>query len=115
MLRRAANNAASLTRFARSAPTIPVVVRASASKSTSGPSGTLRVDLQYRQATVPVGTIYRDPTIKTSWSQKSLVESIRAVGSCQHNHGLPRIKAVHLDQQLVERLLALIIGIDAGP
>ncbi len=42
-MRRAAVRAASLTRFRRSAPTIPGVDEASASRSTSGPSGTPRV------------------------------------------------------------------------
>src|SRR5438552_3750610 len=41
--RRAASSAASLTRFARSAPTMPGVVEAILPRSTSGPSGTLRV------------------------------------------------------------------------
>ena len=42
-LRRAASSAASLTRFARSAPTIPGVVAAIRPRSTSGASGTCRV------------------------------------------------------------------------
>src|SRR5436189_159317 len=41
--RRAASRAASLTRFARSAPTMPVVLAATLSSSTSSASGTARV------------------------------------------------------------------------
>src|SRR5579885_1285998 len=73
------------------------------------------MDFEDCQTAIPVGAVYRDTAVKTSWSQKGLIESIRAVGSGQHDHGLTCIKAVHLNEQLVARLFTLIVCIDAGP
>ena len=43
-------------------------------------------------------------------AQQGLVEDVRAVGAGQHDDALGRRKAVHLDQQLVQRVLALVVA-----
>src|SRR6202043_3473851 len=82
-LRRAASSAASLTRLARSAPTIPV------------------------------GAFYCDTPVKATRTQQGFIKPIGSVGGGDHHYRLARIEAVHLHQQLVERLLAFIVAVDA--
>ena len=74
-----------------------------------------RVNLQDCQAAVPVGTFYCDAAVKAARTQQGFIESVRPVGRGDDYHCLARIKAIHLYQQLVERLFALVVAIDAGP
>ena len=57
-----------------------------------------------------VGAIDRDLTVKAARAQQSGVEDIGAVGRRDENHALVLLKAVHLHEQLVERLLALVVA-----
>src|SRR5690625_4339629 len=47
--------------------------------------------------------------IKTTGTQQGRVQYIRTVSSGDHQDPLPALKAVHLDEQLVERLFTLVI------
>src|SRR5258706_10308859 len=72
-----------------------------------------RMDFENSQSSIPAWSIYGDTAVKTARAQQGYVESIRTVGGRYHNHGLARIKTIHLHQQLVECLFAFIVGIDA--
>src|SRR5581483_1022380 len=63
---------------------------------------------------IPVGTFHRDAPVEATWTQQSFIKSIGSVGSGNDDHRLARIEAVHLDQQLVEGLLAFVVAVDAG-
>ena len=109
--RRAASSAASLTRLARSAPEKPGVPRAITFGSTSEASGTLRMwtrRIFSRPFTSGFGTTtWRSnrPGRSSAGSSTSgrLVAAIRMTPSFA-------LEAVHLDQHLVQRLLALVIA-----
>ena len=115
-LRRAASSAASLQRLARSAPTIPGVVAASASRSTSSAERQRpRVDLEDLAAAVLVRRLHGDAPVEASRAQQRGVEDLGAVGGADHDDRLGGLEAVHLGQDLVERLLALVVRAgDAG-
>ena len=48
-------------------------------------------------------------TVKATRAQQRRVQHVRAVGGRNQNNALIGFKPVHLNQQLIERLLALII------
>ena len=50
-------------------------------------------------------------TVKTARTQQGRVKHVGAVGRCDDDDAFIGFKAVHLDQQLVQGLLALVIGI----
>ena len=56
-----------------------------------------------------------DLPVETAWPQQGRIEHIRAVRRRDHDHPRSGTEAVHLDEQLVERLLALLVGVPAGP
>ena len=47
-------------------------------------------------------------------AQQRLVEGLRAVGGRQHDDALVVVEAVHLGEELVQRLLALVVGRERG-
>ena len=111
LLRRAASRAASLTRLARSAPEKPGVPRAMTLASTSGASGTLRMwTLRIFSRPCTSGLRHDDLAVETAGTQQRRVEHVGTVGGRDQDHALIGLEAVHLDQQLVERLLALVIA-----
>src|SRR5699024_6185143 len=56
-----------------------------------------------------VGPRDHDPPVEPPRTEDRRVEDIRPVGRGDHDHALGGLEAVHLDQKLVERLLALIV------
>src|ERR1700687_4930246 len=106
LLRRAAIRAASLTRFIRSAPEKPGVPRATVLRLTSGASGTLRTwtfRICSRPTTSGFGT--------TTWrAKRPRIEHVGPVGGGDQDDAFVRLEAVHLDEELVERLLALVVA-----
>ncbi len=111
LLRRAAISAASLTRLARSAPAKPGVPRARISRSTSSESGMLfGVHLQDAEPAVDVGAVDHDAAVEAAGPQQRRVEHVGPVGGGDQDDALVGLEAVHLDQQLVERLLALVVA-----
>ena len=110
LLRRAARMAASLTRLARSAPEKPGERRASASRSTVLSSGLpLMWTLRISRAALDVGPVEDDLAVEPARAQERRVEDVGAVGGGHHDHVRVRVEAVHLDQDLVEGLLALVV------
>ena len=60
-----------------------------------------------------VGQLNGDTAVKTTGAQQGRVKAVRAVGSSENDDALVVIEAVHLGQQLVERLLALVVATKA--
>ena len=48
-------------------------------------------------------------TVKTAGTQQRLIQNIGAVGGSHHDNAVVGVKAVHLNQQLVQGLLALVM------
>ena len=68
------------------------------------------VHLENRGSARPVGTLDDDAAVEAARSQQRLVEHVGAVGRGQHDDALARVEAVHLGQDLVQRLLALVVA-----
>ena len=73
-----------------------------------------RVHLQRGDAPGKVGPVDGDAAVETAGAQQRLVQHLGPVGRRQDDHALAGIKAVHLGQQLVERLLALVVAAEAA-
>ena len=111
LLRRAARIAASLTRFARSAPEKPGDWRATPSTSTPLSSGLPLVwTRRIAVAAVHVGPVEDDLAVEAARAQQRRVEDVGPVGGGDDDHVGVGVEAVHLDQDLVERLLALVVA-----
>src|ERR1044072_4897322 len=103
--RRAASSAASLTRFARSGPVKPGVPAASVSRSISGASGfPFECTSRIRRRALPAGRsagVWR--------ADRAGMENGGAVRGGDQDDVVLHLEAVHLDEQLVQRLLALVV------
>ena len=101
--------AASLSALASWAPVIPVVLRATSVRSRSAAERlALGVGAQDRLAAVAVGRRDQHLAVEAARAQQRLVELVDVVGGGDHDHrARVALEAVELDQQLVERLLAL--------
>src|SRR5262249_47362036 len=103
--RRAASRAASLTRLARSAPVKPGVPAASVSRSISGASG-LPFVCTSRVLRRPV----RSGRSTHVWrAEQRRVEDVGPVRGGDEDDVVLHLEAVHLDEQLVQGLLALVV------
>ena len=60
-------------------------------------------------AALHIRTVDRDLTVKTTGTQQCRIQDVRTVGRSDQDDRLALLKTVHLDQQLVERLLALVV------
>ena len=81
------------------------------SRETSGASGTLRVcTFEDRGAAGAVGTLHDDAPVEAARAQQRRVEHVGAVGGGQDDDAFARVEAVHLGQDLVQRLLALVVA-----
>ena len=108
---RAASSAASLTRLARSAPVKPGVCAASASRSiVLGDRLAARVHLEDLPAAGAVRPVDDDLTVEAARPQQRRVEDVGPVGGGDEDDVVLHLEAVHLDEQLVERLLALVVA-----
>jgi hypothetical protein len=58
----------------------------------------------------PVGRLNRDPAVEAARAEKRLVEHVGPVGRADHDHARGGVEAVHLGQDLVQRLLALVVA-----
>ena len=68
------------------------------------------MDLEYGLSALYIGHADIDLTVKAAGTQQSVIEDIGAV-CCRHNDdALVVAEAVHLDKQLVEGLLALVVS-----
>src|SRR6202161_346910 len=68
-----------------------------------------RVDLEDLRAPLAVGPVDGDLAVEAAGAQQRRVEDVGAVGRRDHDDVVLRLEAVHLDEQLVERLLALVV------
>ena len=109
--RRVAMSAASLTRLARSAPEKPGVLAAISARLTSGASGLPRVcTCRIASRAADAGRSMTTPSIEPARPQESRIEHIGAVGRRQHDGEIAPGEAVHLREELVQRLLALVVA-----
>jgi hypothetical protein len=107
---RAANSAASLTRLARSAPEKPGVPRAIFDGLDVFRQRHLaHVHLENLLAAADIRQPDHHLAVETARAQQRRVEHIGPVGGGDHDHAVVDLEAVHLDQQLVEGLLALVV------
>ena len=89
----------------------PGVRRATPSRSTSGRHRlALGVHLQDLEAAPEVGRVHRDLAVEPARPQQRGVEHVRPVGGGDQDHAAADVEAVHLDQQLVQGLLALVVA-----
>ena len=80
-------------------------------RSTSTPTGDLaRMDAQDLLAALDVRRADGHLAIETAGPQQRGIENVGAVGRGDDDDALVRREAVHLDEQLVERLLALFVA-----
>ena len=68
------------------------------------------VDLEDLLAADEVGVRHIDLTIEAARTHQRRIEHVRTVGRGDEDDALIGLEAVHLDQQLVQRLLALVIA-----
>ena len=68
-----------------------------------------RMHSQDAFATFDVGTRHHDATVKATWPQQRGVQDIRSIGGGDHDHAFVGLKPIHLDQQLVQGLLSLVV------
>src|SRR3954468_8454306 len=124
---RADSRAASLTRFERAAPVKPGVWPASVSRSMTFASGLprgwtpriflrpprpgrgARIGRSKGPAAAAVGAVDDDLAIEAARAQQRRVEDVGTVGRGDQDDVVLHLEAVHLDEQLVERLLALVV------
>ena len=79
--------------------------------STSGAERHLaHVDLEDLLAAREVGIGHHDLAVEAAGTQQRRIEHVGPVGGGDQDHALVGLEAVHLDQQLVQRLLALVIA-----
>src|SRR5206468_4420193 len=65
--------------------------------------------------TVDVRPLDRDVPVEAAGTAQRGVEDVRPVGRPDHDDAAGDVEAVHLDEQLVERLLALIRSARGAP
>ncbi len=113
---RPAKMAASLQRFARSAPVRPAVCRAIAARSTSEASGLSRgVYAEDRLPSRHVGSGYEHLPIEAPWPQERRVEVLEPVGRGHDDDLVARVEAVELDEELVQGLVVLAVEAPSEP
>jgi hypothetical protein len=69
-----------------------------------------RVDLEDLRAALAVGAVDGDLAVEAAGAQQRRVEDVGPVGGGDQDDVVLRLEAVHLDEQLVERLLALVVA-----
>ena len=108
---RVADSAASLTRLARSAPEKPGVFWATRLQvDVGGERLALGVHAEDGLARRQLGPVDEDPPIEAARPQQRRVEHVRAVGRGDDDDQIGPVEAVHLREQLVQRLLALVVA-----
>src|SRR3954468_150907 len=68
-----------------------------------------RVDLEDLGAALAVGAVDDDLAVEAARAQERGIEDVGAVGGGDEDDVVLHLEAVHLDEQLVERLLALVV------
>ena len=111
LFERAVSRAASLIRLARSAPVKPgglpgerVEVDVLGERLAAG------VDLEDVLAALAVGTVDDDLAVEAARPQQGGIEDVGPVGGGDQDDVVLHLEAVHLDEQLVQGLLALVVA-----
>ena len=60
-------------------------------------------------AAFQIGHVHHDLPIEAARPQQRRIEDVRPVGRREQDHAFIRFEPVHLDEQLIERLLALVV------
>ena len=68
-----------------------------------------RVDLEDLRAALAVGAVDDDLAVEAARAQQGGIEDVGPVGGGDEDDVVLHLEAVHLDEQLVERLLALVV------
>ena len=68
------------------------------------------MDLEDRQPALVVRPIDRDVPIEAAGPQQRRIEHVGPIGGGQHDHRFVLAEAVHFAQDLIERLLALVVS-----
>ena len=91
---------------------MPGVPRASVRASTSGASGTFFMwTCEDLHAALDIGQRHGHAAVEAARAQQRGIEHVGAVGRGDDDDAFVRLEPVHFDQQLVERLLALVIAV----
>ena len=99
-----------MTRLARSAPVKPgSLARQRAEVDLARDRLALGVHLENLLAAVAIGAVDHDLAVEAARAQQRGIEDVRPVGGRDQDDVVLELEAVHLDQQLVERLLALVV------
>ena len=67
------------------------------------------MDLENALPTPEIRRIDDDLPVESSGAQQCRVEDVRTVGRRDENDAVVRLEPVHLDEQLIERLLTLVV------
>ena len=70
----------------------------------------LAVHREDRLASLEIGTVDDDLAVEATRAQQRGIEDVGTVRGREEDHALLLVEAVHLHQQLVERLLALVVA-----
>ena len=70
----------------------------------------LGVDFQDLLTALDIGQAHIDLTVKAAGTEQSLIQNISTVGSGHDDDAIVGLKAIHLHQQLVQGLLALVVA-----
>src|SRR5207248_11691040 len=69
-----------------------------------------RMHLEDRLASRTVGRLYGDPAVEAAGPEERRVEDLGTVRGGDDDHAGRGVEAVHLGEDLVERLLALVVA-----
>ena len=72
------------------------------------------VDFQGLETARQIGPVHHNAAVEAAGTQQSLVQHLGPVGGGQHNDALGGVEAIHFGQQLVQRLLPLVVAAHAG-
>ena len=75
----------------------------------------LQVHLEDLRAPAQVGQLDDDAAVEAAGAQQRRVEHLGAVRRGEQHDALRRVEAVHLDEQLVQRLLLLVVAAELQP
>ena len=67
------------------------------------------MNLKNGEATANIWFVEHDLAIKTSGAEQCRVQYIGAIGGCDNDHVRLFIKSIHLNKELIESLLSLVI------
>jgi len=101
--------------LARSAPEKPRGTRRDALHVESGRvANFLEVNREDLHAATYVGQLDHDAAIEAPGAQQRRIQHFRSIGRGQQHHPVGGIEAVHLDQQLIQGLLLLVVTTHPG-